>query len=61
MHKRMTLEQAEAVARYLAQGGRIVKLRPSLAPVCVPVPMDHRPIPLGQLATMALERLRRQA
>jgi hypothetical protein len=38
MIKGTTQAEAEAIARWLAQGNKPQVLRPSLAPVCIPVP-----------------------
>lgn len=49
--------EAEAIRRYIERGGRVEVLRPSLAPVCVPVSQD-RPQRLGTIAALVLARLR---
>lgn len=57
MIKSIPLREQEAIRRYIERGGRVEVLRPSLAPVCVPVPQD-RPQRLGQIAALVLSRLR---
>ena len=52
-------ELAQAVQAYLAKGGQVTLLRPSLAPICVPVPRETRRetrLDAQALAALAISR-----
>lgn len=54
--------QAKAIPQWMAQAiadyrGEIRVLRPSLAPVCVPVPPERKGFDISALATLARQRL----